>query len=91
MSEEWEQFRELSKEVRQERLKNFEEKWLPKFTEVSDMKLVDKEALKYSVTMEKWGEVYFFPKANKVLIKKENRWIERGLPFLIKQFKIKKT
>lgn len=70
----------------------FEEKWLPK--------LLKNEVVvtHYAISQNKYEICYlengvqetisFFPKANKILIHRLNKWIFPGLPYIIKKFKL---
>jgi predicted urease superfamily metal-dependent hydrolase len=81
-----------TKAVREERKERFEEKWLPL--------LLEKEVVvthfanpqnKYEICfMENGTEevVDYFPKVNKILIRKSNKWIKPGLRWIVKKFKL---
>ena len=47
--------------------------------------IVEYESIgKYSITSIKFGVVDFYPKANKILLRKSNTWKEKGLDWIIK-------
>lgn len=71
----------LTKALRENRSERFIEDWLPVF-----MRMYPVEARlngSYSITTQKFGTIDYFPKANKVLIRKTNKWIKPGLKWLI--------
>jgi hypothetical protein len=80
-----------TKAMREERSERFKEDWLPKLLMqaviVTEFGLPQ---LKYEIESRKpFGTVDFYPKANKVLIRKQNKWINPGLKWLIKNFELK--
>jgi len=69
------------KVLRAERNERFEDKWLRELelkTEVTD-----RGNGSYSFD-SKYGIIDFFPKANKLLIRKKNKWVKPALRFIIK-------
>ena len=77
-----------TKAIREQRKERFEEEWL------AILMLKDVVVTKYSIPAEKYEICYmlngreetidFFPKANKVLIRSQNKWIKPGLRWIVK-------
>lgn len=70
-----------TKVIREERSERFE-KYLPQLQEKYDVR--EDIADKFTIETEKFGTVDFFPKANKILIRKRNKWIKPGLRWIRK-------
>lgn len=77
-----------AKAYREERKEEFEDKWLQLLLEKVSVTL-DVTSGKYTMKHKRVGTIDFFPKANRVLVRYENRWINRGLQWLIKHFELK--
>ena len=85
-NEEDNDFKALSlytKSLREGRLENFQNTYLQvllkKGYEVAE------DNYKYTIdTNDKFGIIDFFPKANKLLIRKDNKWIKPGTQWIIK-------
>lgn len=45
----------------------------------------------YSFIHPEMGTLDFYPKKNKLLIRKKNKWVTSGLEFLVKHFKLDLT
>lgn len=76
-----------TKAMREERIENFEEKWLPLLKEKATVHY--SELLnRYWIENKKMGVIDFYPKANKIHIRKQNRWVKPGLQWLIKNFEL---
>ena len=72
----------MNKALRQERLERFSS-WLPELTKSKNVISVNfSDVNKCTVNTEDFGIIDYFPKANKVLIRKENKWITGGLRWL---------
>lgn len=69
------------KALRETRSEKFLEDYLP----VLKMRFVIEERSNgsYSINTQDFGIIDYFPKANKLLIRKENRWIKPGLKWII--------
>lgn len=80
----------LNKALREKRNESFEEKWLEKLTKNENVKEVifHDNSAKYLIVTEKFGTIDFFPKANNLLIRKDNKWKKPGLNWLIKNLKL---
>lgn len=72
-------YTKVLKEERAERFENYKEKLLN-----SGYNLTEFEAQgKFTIEPTKFGIVDYYPKSNKVLIRKENKWITGGLRWII--------
>ena len=49
---------------------------------------IEEHASGYSIALEYWGIVDFYPKGGKLLIRKENTWISHGLKWLFQHMNI---
>jgi hypothetical protein len=80
-----------NKSLREKRLERFE-------THILDLERQGYEIVennhKYTIDTDtqevKFGIIDYFPKANKVLIRKDNRWIKPGLNWILKNLLNKK-
>lgn len=74
----------MKKAIRQQRLERFED-YIPKL-EAREIKVYEFDGAKHTLDTQtdEFGIVDFFPKANKVLIRKKNKWEEHGLKWLVK-------
>ena len=77
-----------NKIMREERKERFEEEWLPLLREKT---AVEYYFIPNNYTMKhnNFGIIDYYPKANKVLIRKQNKWVKPGLQWLIKNFELK--
>ena len=77
-----------TKSMREGRLERFEESYLPQLREKYDV-VYDESNYKYTVDTDtqnnKYGVVDFFPKANKILIRRVNKWKKPGLQWIVKK------
>lgn len=73
----------MNKVMRQERVERFEP-WLEELKQsTSIISIVSDNAQgKHTITTENYGVVDYFPKANKILIRKENKWVQQGLRWI---------
>lgn len=69
-----------SQMIREKRLETFQEKWLEKVSAV--FTVVERPNGSYSITTDRNGIIDYYPKANKVLVRKDNKWHNNGLNFL---------
>jgi hypothetical protein len=67
--------------IREERSDKFEDSYLPKLKD-SFKVAFDANMGKYSISTDD-GIVDFYPKANKLLIRKSNKWVKPGLKWLL--------
>ncbi|MCJ7802738.1 MAG: hypothetical protein MUP82_10325 [Candidatus Marinimicrobia bacterium] len=70
------------KQFRSDRLQNFKEKWLPIL--LREVEVSERENGSYTFELPEFGIIDFFPKANNLLIRKNNEWKKPGLEWLIK-------
>lgn len=70
----------MCKALREQRCERFD-KWLPIIQSQYDVVLRPNSS--YQITTQKFGIIDYFPKANKVLIRKDNDWKKPGLKWLI--------
>lgn len=76
------------RERRERNLETFEERWLPRFKQwLGENIYWDEKKFCYTLQYE-WLDapviIDYYPKGNKALIRKENRWIHGGLNWLRK-------
>lgn len=69
------------KALREKRSEKFVEDWLPV---LQDRFTITENNNKYTIITQDYGTIDYFPKANKVLIRKDNKWVKPGLKWLIK-------
>ena len=70
----------LCKALRESRSEKFIDGWLEP---LSIRYNIISQDHKYTITTEDYGILDYFPKANKLLIRKENKWIKPGLKWII--------
>lgn len=78
------EFRALSlqiKALREGRSERFIEDWLPILIKRYPIELRDNGS--YSIITQKYGIIDYFPKANNLLIRKDNKWKKPGLKWMI--------
>lgn len=79
---EYQFFREQNRALREERLENFEQKYLPKLKENYQIeKAPDEHYIIHTGTI--FGIIDFYPKKNSLCIRKQNKWIKPALKWLI--------
>jgi len=71
----------LCKSLREKRSEKFVEGWLEPLKLRYD---VVENNHKFTIVTQKYGTIDYFPKANSVLIRKDNQWIKPGLKWIIK-------
>ena len=71
--------------IREERNERFEDKWLPKLQAKCNVKH-DAQMGRYTFELNGFGVMDFYPKANKLLIRKLNKWKKPALKWLIAEF-----
>lgn len=74
--------------IREERNERFEDKWLPKLQAKCNVKHDDQMG-RYTFELNGFGVMDFYPKANKLLIRKLNKWKQPALKWLIAEFNLK--
>jgi len=76
-----------NKSLREGRMERFEQSFLPVLLKKGYE--VAKDNYKYTIdTYDEFGILDFFPKANKLLIRKDNSWKKPGLQWIIKNLLI---
>lgn len=80
--------KKLNDAMRQERLENFEENWLRAFQKSDNIQDVTEvpSSVKWVITTKNYGILDFYPKANKVLVRRDNKWKKPGLKWLVNTF-----
>lgn len=68
------------KALREKRSEKFVEDWLPVFKERFP---IQENNHKYTIETQQYGILDYFPKSNKLLIRKRNKWVKPGLKWLI--------
>lgn len=73
-----------TKSLREARLEKFEEKYQLQL-EQKGYTVIPFDGQKVVIDTEtKWGTVDYFPKANRLLIRKKNQWKDMGLNWIVK-------
>lgn len=70
-----------TKVLREERKEKFEETWLERLQEQTEVTKRDNESYTFD---SKYGIIDFFPKKNKLLIRKQNKWKKPALKFIVR-------
>lgn len=70
----------MTKALRESRSEKFIDGWLKPLSMRYE---VVENNHKYTITTQKFGVLDYFPKANKLLIRKDNKWIKPGLKWII--------
>ncbi len=68
--------------LRETRWERFEDDWLARFQE--RFKVEKRENGSYSIDAGEHGVLDYYPRANKVLLRKKNKWIKPGLRWLVR-------
>lgn len=71
-----------TKVLREERIESFEKNWLPKFQESHIVKPGPSQS--YIIYSTRYGIIDYFPKANRALLRKRQKWIKPALQWLVK-------
>lgn len=69
-----------AKAIRERRMELFESKWLEIVSKQFKVELRPNGS--YSINTQLWGILDYYPKSDKLLIRKENKWKKQGLNFL---------
>lgn len=79
----------MTKSLREGRLERFQEKVLPQLLEKGYDIAYDEQNVRYTIDTAASGKsigiVDFYPKGNKVCIRKTNKWINIGLTWIIER------
>lgn len=73
--------------IREERSERFEEAWLNKLQGKCNVKH-DTQMGRYTFELGGYGVMDFYPKANKLLIRKLNKWKKPALKWIISEFNL---
>jgi hypothetical protein len=76
-----------TKIIREDRAETFEENYLWQLQQMYSV-IHDEHTGKYTIATQKYGVIDFFPKANKLLIRRSNKWLKPGLQWMIKHLHI---
>ena len=71
----------LCKSLREKRSEKFEGGWQLLLEDKYDVQKRDNGS--YTISTQYYGTIDYFPKANKLLIRKNNKWIKPGLKWII--------
>lgn len=71
-----------NKALREERVEKFGA-WYDKLLRSDKVISISEQGGKFTINTDKYGIIDYFPKANKLLIRKENEWKEKGLNWII--------
>lgn len=75
----------FTKMLREKRHENFSDSYLIVLNEKFKVEF-DEASFKYTVhTGDKFGIIDYFPKVNKVLIRKQNKWVKPGLKWIVQK------
>jgi len=69
------------KALRESRSEKFIEDYLPLLNKTYPVELRTNGS--YTITSQKYGIIDYFPKVNKILIRKTNTWVKPGLKWLL--------
>lgn len=69
------------KALREKRSERFEDDWLPVLKQRYPIE--ERNNGSFTITTQEFGLIDYFPKANKLLIRKENNWIKPGLRWIV--------
>ena len=72
-------YTKVLREERSERFENYKDKLLQAGYNLTEFEVQGK----FTIEPTKFGIVDYYPKSNKVLIRKENKWITGGLRWII--------
>lgn len=73
--------------IREERGERFEEAWLQKLQSKCNVSH-DAQMGRYTFELNGYGLIDFYPKANKLLIRKLNKWKKPALKWIISEFNL---
>lgn len=76
-------FREYQREIREEKYTKFCSKTLPRLKESSKVIHIEGSIDKFTITTTDFGIIDVFPKANRLLIRKDNKWHSRAVHWII--------
>lgn len=71
-----------TKVLREQRIENFETNWLPKFKDTHICEKGPNQS--YIIYSARFGIIDYFPKADRCLLRKKQKWIKPALEWLVK-------
>lgn len=71
------------KVIREKRNLKFNEKWLEKIKNSPKVKEFQEKEYSYYLVLDNGYRIDFYPKANKLLIRNQNKWLYKALNWLI--------
>jgi hypothetical protein len=78
--------KKLTREIKNDK---FLDHWLPQIQAKTKV-IIDPKMDKYTLQLEKHGIVDYFPKSNRLLIRKTNKWKDKGIVLLINELKLQR-
>lgn len=75
-----------TKALREERIESFEREWLKKLIKSKEILQIIGKGTHYEFTLNNEEKLDFYPKANKLLIRRINKWVKPGLKYLINKY-----
>lgn len=84
MSETGKEFGECVKELRQNNYECFKTDVLPLISDSKEVENISEDCFSFAVKTRNHGVIDIYPKANKIHIRKQNKWIKPILPWLRK-------
>lgn len=71
----------FNRSVREKRIEVFENEWVERLNNIVDLEKRNNGS--YSFYTDEYEMIDYYPKANKILIRKDNKWIKPGLKWII--------
>ncbi len=84
MSETGKEFGEIIKELRENKYEFFKTEVLPAIMNSGEVDNINEGCFSFAVSTKNYGVIDIFPKANKLRIRRQNKWIKPILPWLQK-------
>lgn len=76
-------FREYQREIREKKYNKFCSKILPKLQGAENVVYIERSMEKFTITTTNFGVIDIFPKANRLLIRKDNKWYSKATQWII--------
>ena len=76
-------FREYQRKIRENKYDKFCLKTLPKLQECDKVIHIERSVDKFTITTTNFGIIDIFPKANRLLVRKDNRWHSGAVRWII--------
>ena len=84
MSETGKEYREFIQEFRQENYERFKADTLSRLESCEEVENITENCFSFAVTTKINGVIDIFPKANKLRIRRQNKWVKPIMPWLRK-------